>query len=92
MPAALPIIEAINPITWKWKDSGVDTRRHWGFNAAEIKQATPEGMDWAAYVHDDETGREHMRPDQMIPVLWKAVQELSAELAALRAASGQRNA
>lgn len=60
------------------------SRTHWGFAATDIKDATPDGMDWAAYVKDEE-GTEHIRPDQLIPVLWKAVQELSAEVADLKA-------
>ena len=34
-------------------------------------------MDYAAYVKGED-GTEHLRPDQLIPVLWKAVQELNA--------------
>jgi len=59
-------------------------RTHWGFAADSIKSATPAGMDWAAYVKGED-GTEHIRPDQLIPVLWKAVQELSAEVALLKA-------
>lgn len=59
-------------------------RTHWGFAASDIKAATPEGMDWAAYVKDED-GTEHLRPDQLIPVLWKAVQELTARIAKLEA-------
>lgn len=60
-------------------------RTHWGFAAQDIKAATPEGMDWAAYIKDED-GTEHLRSDQLIPVLWKAVQELSKEVADLKAA------
>jgi hypothetical protein len=58
------------------------TRTHWGFSAADIKAATPEGMDWAAYVKGED-GTEHIRPDQLIPVLWKAMQEMAAKVEAL---------
>jgi hypothetical protein len=59
-------------------------RTHWGFTADSIKAATPAGMDWAAYVKGED-GTEHIRPDQLIPVLWQAVRELAAEVAALKA-------
>lgn len=62
-------------------------RRHWGFRAGDIKAATPEGMDWAAYVKDAD-GIEHLRPDQLVPVLWQAVNELAAKVAALEAQKG----
>ena len=61
---------------------GPGSRTHWGFSAAEVKAATPAGMDWAAYVKGDD-GTEHIRPDQLIPVLWKAMQELAAQVEAL---------
>jgi hypothetical protein len=62
-------------------------RTHWGFSASNVKASTPAGMDWAAYVRDAD-GTEHIRPDQIIPVLVKALQELSAEVALLRDAVG----
>ncbi|MGH6714569.1 MAG: tail fiber domain-containing protein, partial [Bradyrhizobium sp.] len=61
-------------------------RTHWGFIASDIKAATPEGSDWGAYVKMED-GTEGLRPDQLIPVLWKAVQELAAEIAALKASA-----
>lgn len=59
-------------------------RTHFGFLARDVKAAMDKaGIDFGAYVKD-ETGIEHLRPDQMIPVLWKAVQELQAELSSLK--------
>lgn len=61
-------------------------RLHWGWLAPEVKAAFDAiGMDFGGYVKD-EKGMQHLRPDQLIPVLWKAVQELSAEVAALKKA------
>ncbi len=34
-------------------------------------------MNYGVYVKGED-GTEHLRPDQLVPVLWKAVQELSA--------------
>ena len=61
-------------------------RDHWGFAAQDIKAAFDRlGGDFGGYVKAED-GSEHMRPDQMIPVLWKAVQELSQEISLLKSA------
>jgi hypothetical protein len=55
-------------------------RTHWGFLAPDVKDVFAKtGMDFGGYVQD-ETGTQHLRMDQMIPVLWKAVQELAQRL------------
>jgi hypothetical protein len=60
-------------------------RRHWGFLASDVKAAFDKiDVDFGGYVKD-ENGIEHLRPDQLIPVLWKAVQELKAEIDVLKA-------
>jgi hypothetical protein len=54
-------------------------RTHWGFLASDVKAAFDKtGLDFGGYVKDEE-GMEHLRPDQLIPVLWKAIQELKLE-------------
>lgn len=54
------------------------TRTHWGFNAEEVKSAFDGiGMDFGGYV-EAEDGVKGLRPDQLIPVLWKAVQDLKS--------------
>lgn len=61
-------------------------RTHWGFLAKDVKDALAvTGRDFAGYVRGED-GTEALRPDQLIPVLWKAVQELSADFAAYKAA------
>ena len=61
-------------------------RTHWGFLATDVRDVFAKtGMDFAGYVKGED-GTHHMRPDQLIPVLWKAVQELAAEVEALKAA------
>jgi len=58
-------------------------RTHWGFMAPDIKAAFDRaGVDFAGYVQDDD-GRHLLRTDQLIPVLWKGIQELSGQNAAL---------
>lgn len=61
-------------------------RTHWGFLAGDVKSAFDQtGIDFGGYVKDTD-GLEGIRPDQLIPVLWKAVQELAADFAAYKAA------
>lgn len=58
-------------------------RTHWGFLAPDFKAAM-DGikMDFGGYVLGED-GTASLRPDQLVPILWKAVQELSAKLDAL---------
>jgi hypothetical protein len=57
-------------------------RTHWGFLASDLKTAfDAAGLDWGGYVKAG--GTEHIRPDQLIPVLWKATQELAARIETL---------
>jgi hypothetical protein len=55
-------------------------RVHAGFYAQDVKAAMDEmGIDWGVWGLDDldsPDSRQHMRPDQLIPVLWAAVQGL----------------
>ena len=61
-------------------------RTHAFFSAQEVKaQMDAIGVDFGAYVYMPEDDKHGMRPDQLIPVLWKAVQELTAKVAALEA-------
>jgi hypothetical protein len=60
-------------------------RTHWGFLASDVKAAFDKtGLDFGGYFKGED-GSENLRPDQLIPVLWKAVQELKAEIDVLKA-------
>lgn len=65
------------------------TRLHAGFIAQEVKAAMDAaGVDFGVWGLDDAAdpdSRQWLRPDQMIPVLWAALKETRAEVAALRA-------
>jgi hypothetical protein len=103
LPEALPIIAKLNPVTYRWRVGGYDgdlpregRRTHWGFSAPDVKAAfTGAGRDFGGYVKAED-GTEALRPDQLIPVLWKACQEMAgmleqtrAELADLRSTTRQ---
>lgn len=79
---AVDIVTMVEPITFRWLE-GEDKRTHWGFRAGDIKAAVDQvaGLDCAAYLPaTGENGRESLRPTELIPILWKAVQELKARL------------
>lgn len=62
-------------------------RTHWGFLATDVRDVFANtGRDFAGYVLGED-GTHHLRPDQLIPVLWKAVQELSDQLDELKSQS-----
>jgi Chaperone of endosialidase len=67
-------------------------RQHAGFLAQEIKAALEaEGLDfgvWGIEQPEDPESRQWLRPDQMIPLLWAALQETRAELRRLAAKKG----
>ena len=55
-------------------------RTHAMFSAQQIKaQMEVMGLDWGAYVYSPEDDTHGLRHDQLIPVLWTAIQELSAQ-------------
>lgn len=56
-------------------------RRHYGFSAQEIKAAIDRlGLgDFGGHVVEPD-GTQGLRPDQLIPILWRAIQELDERL------------
>jgi hypothetical protein len=62
-------------------------RMHAGFMAQDVKAALDSaGLDFAAWGLDDRNdpdSRQWLRPDQLVPLLWQAIRELRAEVAAL---------
>ena len=59
-------------------------RTHWGFLAHDVRAAFDRrGLDFGGYVRSPE-GEEGLRIDQLVPVLWRAVQEQQEQIADLR--------
>lgn len=85
--SGISIVEKIRPVSFKYRqDTGytTDTRTHAGFIAQEL-QAALDGQD---YVEGTiETGGEYLSVayQSLVPVLTKAIQELKAELDAVKA-------
>ena len=89
------LLAAIQPIRFRWVSGGKDVdgndvpgkRLHWGWDAENIKSAfDAAGSDFGGFVLGDD-GTKHLRPDQLIPVLWRAVQMLTERVASLEAKS-----
>lgn len=68
------------------------TRLHAGFLAQEVKAAMDAAQVdfgvWGREDVNDPDSRQWLRPDQLIPVLWAALRETRAEVAALRGRLG----
>lgn len=78
---------AEQPVTkTRWVDRP-GQRTHYGFLAQDVQRQVEKQQlgDFAGYVRMDD-GTEGLRPDQLIPILWSAVQILDAEVHALKQA------
>lgn len=81
LPSMTDVVQSIDPITFRWKGGH---RTHWGFSAVDVRDVFADfGMDFGGYVLAED-GKHCLRPDQMIPVLWKAVQEMAEDLRELK--------
>ena len=85
--AGLSEILKLKPRTFDWKEGkGANTKNARGFIAQEIEQVFPDLVDkWRDPAPEGEEPYKSVRQD-LIPVLVKAIQELSAKVAALEAA------
>jgi hypothetical protein len=85
----LDFVNDLNPVSYKWKDEGVDTSTHYGIIAQDIIETLKDyGIDslddFGGIVLDTEKDRYGARYTEFIPILIKAVQELSAEIKELK--------
>ncbi len=85
--SATAIVDALDPITFRWRQPSADARRHAGFLAQNVAQVLDaEGLDIAATGRDspdDTESRQWLRPDQLIAILWSAVRATRLELVRL---------
>jgi len=88
-PIGLSFINDLRPVQYKWKDYDDKTfsRKHYGLIAQEVEQVLSDNdintNDFAPLVYDEESDRYGMRYGEMVGILIKAVQELSAKVEAL---------
>lgn len=75
LPAALPIVMAVDPKTYRWKDGG---GRHWGVIAQDLDAAIEKtGVEFAG-INKDDPDHWGLNYAETNAILWKAVQELVA--------------
>jgi hypothetical protein len=86
LPNCLGLVESISPQRFKYSNTPEEykDRNHWGFIAQDVK-AVMEGSGHKFGGHwEDTEGMQSLSYNDLVAVLWKAVQELSAEVAALK--------
>lgn len=74
--------EVVTPITKPIYENRPGKRKHYGLIAQQVRE-TLQGADFAGLIHDQENDHMGLRYEQLIAPLIKAVQELSARVAAL---------
>lgn len=80
------LVDKITPRSYSWNsESAYGT--HYGFIAQEIQAViNTRGLvanEFAPLHYDHENDRYGLRPDQLVPFLWRAVQELSKRVTAM---------
>jgi hypothetical protein len=81
IPLGLESINQMRPVSYMWKDEQ-NPREHLGFIAQEMESVVPQS------VYLDEDGRYGMNYPELIPVLVKAIQELTEKVNQLEATCG----
>ena len=82
VPTALPIVQQIEPITYRWKERESDVAQEeviYGFSAQQLQEVDAVLVDSS----DPDHLRIHAR--KIVPLLVHAIQELSAKVEALEA-------
>ena len=80
----LDIVDSIAVKSFKWKKNG--SKVYAGFIAQDVEALETEfkNSGYETIVTDGEDGYKRITNDKLIPILWKAVQELSSEVKSLR--------
>jgi hypothetical protein len=86
VPHGLPFVERIEPVAYRWCDrctnEVTDEKLRYGFSAQNIRSL--EGNN-AVIVSDDNEDKLMITDQHLLPVLVKAIQELSAKVTELEA-------
>jgi hypothetical protein len=88
LPLGLDFVQKLRPVKFVWdtRDGSKKDVVDAGFIAQELDQAQQDAnADWMQLVYSENPERLEATPGRLIPVLVKAVQELAAEVAQLRA-------
>ena len=85
----LDFVNKINPVSYKWKDSQLGSKTHYGLLAQNIEDAVKsvgKTLNDFGAIHKPEQDAMALNYNQLIAPLVKAIQELSDKVAALEAA------
>ena len=89
LPIGLDFVNAVRPVKFKWetRDGNIkDGRTDAGFIAQELQSVeNSKSVDYLNLVQDENPDKLEAAPNNLFPVLVKAVQELSAKNEALEA-------
>jgi hypothetical protein len=69
---------AMEVVNYEWNES-IDGSKEIGFTAQQVQKIKP------GLISEDEKGYLHIKQTPLIPIMWKAIQELSAKVTALEA-------
>lgn len=87
IPVGLDFINDIRPVNFEWnmRDGGQVGNRQGGFIAQEVLAVEQQynTREWLGMVNDENPNQLVLAPAKLIPVLVKAIQELSARVAEL---------
>ena len=92
LPAGLNLINAVRPVAFDWnmRDGGKVGQHDTGFIAQELQAAqTTAGVNIPGLVFDDNPDKLEAGYGKLLPVMVKAIQELSAKVDALQAELNQ---
>jgi hypothetical protein len=81
IPYGLCDVKKLNPVSFDWNEVERENRgcnRQIGFIAQEVEPIIPEAVG-----HQADNGEYSLSPDKIIPVLTKAIQELSERIEVL---------
>jgi hypothetical protein len=89
LPNGLVFVNTLNPVkfTWNMRDGAKVGVPDCGFIAQDLKAAQENAgaKDWLNLVLEDNPDKLEITPGRLIPVLVKAIQELSAQVESLKA-------
>ena len=85
----LSFINKLNPVSFKWNNTSLGTQTRYGLIAQEVEEAVKESgkdVDDIGMIDKPKEGSMGLCTNELIAPLVKAIQELSAKVAALEAA------
>lgn len=82
----LDTVTALNPVEYSFKRDGLSAANHYGFIAQELETVLPKVVSGSGMSEGGNDNLKAVSYTELIPILVKAIQELKAEVDALKAA------